>query len=151
MCSVRDSEMAVLDGVKAKQRDTAPFKGMAEEEHKRDYYLIWVTLSGPSLTRFRTCSPQSLAFISIGFQCLSLLLWHSVICQVKGQWDDIIFRDPLNALAGIENYKSMLWGLRFHGRIFFRALWVDIVSVWQLVEKKTIMVRWIVHGIPRVP
>lgn len=43
--------------------------------------------------------------------------------------DDIIFRDPMNALAGIENYKSVFWGLRFHGRIFFRALWVNIVSV----------------------
>lgn len=65
--------------------------------------------------------------------------------------DDIIFRDPMNALAGIDNYKSMLWGLRFHGRIFFRARWVDIVSVWQPVEKNTIMVRWIIHGIPRGP
>ncbi|KAG6437634.1 hypothetical protein SASPL_102555 [Salvia splendens] len=65
--------------------------------------------------------------------------------------EDIIFRDPMNAFAGIENYKSMLWGLRFHGRISFRALWVDIVSVWQPVDKNTIMVHWIVHGIPRGP
>lgn len=64
--------------------------------------------------------------------------------------DDIVFKDPLNTFIGIENYKSIFWALRFHGRIFFKALWVDIISVWQPVES-TIMVRWTVHGIPRVP
>ncbi|KAG8391892.1 hypothetical protein BUALT_Bualt01G0234200 [Buddleja alternifolia] len=64
--------------------------------------------------------------------------------------DDIVFKDPLNTFAGIENYKSIFWALRFHGRIFFKALWVDIVSVWQPVEN-VIMVRWTVHGIPRIP
>lgn len=63
--------------------------------------------------------------------------------------DDIVFKDPLNTFAGIENYKSILWALRFHGKIFFKALWVDIVSVWQPSENM-IMVRWTVHGIPRV-
>ena len=61
-----------------------------------------------------------------------------------------MFKDPLNTFAGIENYKSIFWGLRFHGRIFFRALWIDIISVWQPVDNM-IMVRWTVHGIPRVP
>lgn len=51
---------------------------------------------------------------------------------------------------GIENYKSIFWALRFHGRIFFKALWVEMSSVWQPVEN-VIMVRWTVHGIPRVP
>ncbi|KAK4418582.1 hypothetical protein Salat_2271000 [Sesamum alatum] len=64
--------------------------------------------------------------------------------------DDIVFKDPLNTFSGIENYKSIFWALRFHGRIFFRALWVDIVSVWQPVENM-IIVRWTVHGIPRIP
>ncbi|BAT98016.1 hypothetical protein LR48_Vigan11g027400 [Vigna angularis] len=63
--------------------------------------------------------------------------------------DDIVFKDPMNTFIGIENYKSIFWGLRFHGRIFFKALWVDIISVWQPVEN-VIMVRWTVHGIPRV-
>lgn len=63
--------------------------------------------------------------------------------------DDIVFRDPMNTFAGINNYKSIFWGLRFHGRIFFRALWVDIVRVSQPVDS-TIIVRWIVHGIPRL-
>lgn len=64
--------------------------------------------------------------------------------------DDIVFKDPLNTFIGIQNYKSIFWALRFHGRIFFKALWVDIISVWQPMEN-VIMVRWTVHGIPRVP
>ncbi|PWA95651.1 hypothetical protein CTI12_AA046180 [Artemisia annua] len=64
--------------------------------------------------------------------------------------DDIVFKDPLNTFFGIENYKSIYGALRFNGRIFFKALWVDIISVWQPVES-TIMIRWTVHGIPRVP
>ncbi|KAL1366995.1 hypothetical protein HN51_021040 [Arachis hypogaea] len=64
--------------------------------------------------------------------------------------DDIVFKDPLNTFMGIENYKSIFWALRFHGRIFFKALWIDISTVWQPVED-IIMIRWTVHGIPRVP
>lgn len=61
-----------------------------------------------------------------------------------------MLKDPLNTFMGIENYKSIFWNLRFHGKIFFKALWIDINSVWQPVEN-VIMVRWTVHGIPRVP
>lgn len=64
--------------------------------------------------------------------------------------DDIVLRDPLNTFMGIDNYKSILWALRFHGRIFFKALCVDIVSIWQPTEN-TLMIRWTVHGIPRGP
>lgn len=64
--------------------------------------------------------------------------------------DDIVFKDPLNTFIGVENYKSIFWGLRFHGRIFFKALWIDLISVSQPVEN-VITVRWTVHGIPRVP
>ncbi|XP_024388294.1 uncharacterized protein [Physcomitrium patens] len=64
--------------------------------------------------------------------------------------EDITFSDPMNTFSGIENYKTLFWALRFHGRIFFKALWVEIVRVWQPSEK-VIMVRWIVRGIPRVP
>ncbi|KAG5100864.1 hypothetical protein JHK82_045916 [Glycine max] len=63
--------------------------------------------------------------------------------------DDIVFKDPMNTFIGIENYKSIFWALRFHGMMFFKALWVEISSVWQPVEN-VIMVRWTVHGIPRV-
>lgn len=64
--------------------------------------------------------------------------------------DDIVLKDPLNTFIGIENYKSVFWALRFHGRLFFKALWIDISSMSQPVEN-VIMVRWTVHGIPRVP
>ncbi|KAJ4950409.1 hypothetical protein NE237_027241 [Protea cynaroides] len=64
--------------------------------------------------------------------------------------DDIAFKDPLNTFVGKQNYKSLFWALRFHGRVFFKALWVDILSMWQPFES-VIMVRWTVHGIPRVP
>jgi hypothetical protein len=56
----------------------------------------------------------------------------------------------MNTFQGIENYKTLFWALRFHGRIFFKALWVEIVRVWQPSDK-VIMVRWIVRGVPRVP
>ncbi|XP_052153787.1 uncharacterized protein LOC127771877 [Oryza glaberrima] len=64
--------------------------------------------------------------------------------------EDIVFKDPLNKFEGIDNYKRIFWALRFTGRIFFKALWVDIVSIWQPAEN-LIMIRWIAHGIPRVP
>ncbi|CAL9097838.1 unnamed protein product [Musa textilis] len=64
--------------------------------------------------------------------------------------DDIVFKDPLNTFAGIDNYKRIFWALRLSGRIFFRAIWINIVSIWQPAEN-VIMIRWIVHGIPRVP
>ncbi|CAK9882486.1 unnamed protein product [Sphagnum jensenii] len=64
--------------------------------------------------------------------------------------DDVVFQDPMNTFKGIDNYKLIFWALRFHGRIFFKALWVDIIRVWQPSDN-VIMVRWTVHGIPRVP
>ncbi|KAJ0971500.1 hypothetical protein J5N97_019459 [Dioscorea zingiberensis] len=64
--------------------------------------------------------------------------------------DDIVFKDPLNTFVGIDNYKLIFWALRFCGQFFFKVLWVDIVSIWQPVEN-IIMIRWIVHGTPRVP
>ncbi|KAG2290569.1 hypothetical protein Bca4012_034879 [Brassica carinata] len=64
--------------------------------------------------------------------------------------DDIVFKDPMNTFTGIDNYKSILWALCFHGRIFFRALCIDIVSVWQPTEN-TLLIRWTVYGIPRGP
>lgn len=73
---------------------------------------------------------------------------NSFLCTLDR--DDIVFKDPLNTFSGIQNYKSIFWALRFHGRIFFKALWIDVISVWQPMEN-SIMVRWTVHGIPRVP
>lgn len=64
--------------------------------------------------------------------------------------DDITFKDPMNTFMGIENYKSIFSALRFHGQIFFKALWVDVISVLQPMDN-VIMIRWTIHGIPRVP
>ncbi len=88
-------------------------------------------------------------------------LWFHICCEypLVSNWlwwclcccrDDVVFRDPMNTFEGIDNYKLVFWALRFHGRIFFKALWVDIVRVWQPSDK-VIMVRWTVRGIPRVP
>ncbi len=64
--------------------------------------------------------------------------------------EDIVFRDPRNVFRGIKNYRTIFWSLRFHGRIFFRHLYVEILSIWQPGDKQ-IKMRWKVHGIPRVP
>ncbi|KAM0938420.1 putative NTF2-like domain superfamily protein [Dioscorea sansibarensis] len=64
--------------------------------------------------------------------------------------DDVVFKDPVNAFTGIGNYKLIFSALRFSGRLCFKALWVEIVSIWQPM-KNIIMIRWIAHGVPRVP
>ncbi|KAH7441264.1 hypothetical protein KP509_03G031300 [Ceratopteris richardii] len=64
--------------------------------------------------------------------------------------EDIVFRDPANVVAGINNYKLIYKALRFHGGLFFKALWVDVLRIWQPSDN-VIMVRWQVRGIPRVP
>lgn len=101
-----------------------------EEEEKRNYYLN----TGYAIRTIRE------EFPSLFYKELSFDIYR----------DDIVFKDPLNTFTGIDNYKSIFWALRFHGRMLFRALWIDIVSVWQPVENM-IIVRWTVHGIPRVP
>ncbi|KAL1546382.1 hypothetical protein AAHA92_22984 [Salvia divinorum] len=92
VCSLRDSEMVRWSYGEVKQRETAPFKGNAEEEDKRDYY-----------GRHHLQRPDERS------------CWHREL-QI-----DVVGR--------------------FHGRIFFQALWVDIVSVWQPMEKKTMLDR----------
>ncbi|PKA59038.1 hypothetical protein AXF42_Ash001131 [Apostasia shenzhenica] len=71
-------------------------------------------------------------------------------CDGAYSRDDIVFKDPLNTFVGIDNYKRIFSALRFIAPILFKDLWVDIVSVWQPVES-TIMIRWTVYSIPRVP
>ncbi|KMT20384.1 hypothetical protein BVRB_1g003830 [Beta vulgaris subsp. vulgaris] len=105
-------------------------KKKKEDEEKQDYYLNM----GYAIRCLREEFPELFC------KELSFDIYR----------DDIVFKDPLNTFAGIENYKSIFWALRFHGKIFFRALWIEIISVWQPVEN-VILVRWTVHGIPRVP
>ncbi|RDX91200.1 hypothetical protein CR513_26840, partial [Mucuna pruriens] len=64
--------------------------------------------------------------------------------------DDITFMDPLNTFTGIEKYKLIFWALRFHGKILFRDIAVDVYRVWQPSEN-VILVRWNLRGVPRVP
>ncbi|KAH7557865.1 hypothetical protein JRO89_XS11G0231100 [Xanthoceras sorbifolium] len=64
--------------------------------------------------------------------------------------DDITFVDPLNTFTGIENYKLIFWALRFHGKILFREISLDVLRVWQPSEN-VILIRWNLRAVPRVP
>ncbi|XP_052208396.1 uncharacterized protein LOC127812109 [Diospyros lotus] len=64
--------------------------------------------------------------------------------------DDVTFSDPLNTFAGIENYKLIFRALRFHGRILFREIGLEVLRIWQPSEN-VILIRWNLRGIPRVP
>jgi hypothetical protein len=64
--------------------------------------------------------------------------------------DDITFRDPRNSFTGMKNYQLIFWSLRFHGRIFFSSLYVEVRRIWQPSDG-VICMRWTVHGVPRVP
>ncbi|KAL3829705.1 hypothetical protein ACJIZ3_018507 [Penstemon smallii] len=128
-----EDNMRWLYGQMKLQNDTAPFsskKSNEKEVKKQDYYVN----TGYAIRTLREEFPE------LFYRELSFDIYR----------DDIVFKDPLNTFAGIDNYKTIFWALRFHGRIFFKALWVDIVSVWQPVEN-VIIVRWTVHGIPRIP
>ncbi|GMH07944.1 hypothetical protein Nepgr_009784 [Nepenthes gracilis] len=64
--------------------------------------------------------------------------------------DDITFIDPLNTFSGIEKYKLIFWALRFHGRILFREIDLEVLRIWQPSENM-ILIRWNLRGVPRVP
>ncbi|MFS7925017.1 putative NTF2-like domain superfamily protein [Helianthus anomalus] len=132
----RRSRLKVSSRVKDLEPCVSTIKQVEEEEEKQNYYVNTGTYYGYKiLFRYQLCSRLT----------AKTLFFKKTIDR-----DDIVFKDPLNSFFGIENYKSIFWALRFTGRIFFKALWVDIISVWQPVET-TIMIRWTVHGIPRLP
>lgn len=56
----------------------------------------------------------------------------------------------MNTFSGIENYKLIFWALRFHGKILFRDISLEIFRVWQPSENM-ILIRWTLKGVPRVP
>ncbi|KAF9587653.1 hypothetical protein IFM89_004485 [Coptis chinensis] len=64
--------------------------------------------------------------------------------------DDITFIDPLNTFTGMEKYKLIFWALRFHGRILFRDISLEVFRIWQPSEN-VILIRWNLRGVPRVP
>ncbi|KAK9103780.1 hypothetical protein Sjap_021034 [Stephania japonica] len=127
--SVTVSELGAMSS-RVLWRFSAPVKQSEVDEEKQKYYVN----AGYAIRALREEFPH------LFYRELSFDMFR----------DDIVLKDPMNTFVGIENYKYIFWSLRFHGRIFFRALWLDIVSVWQPAEN-TIMVRWTVHGIPRVP
>ncbi|WCJ28528.1 hypothetical protein M5689_010223 [Euphorbia peplus] len=64
--------------------------------------------------------------------------------------DDITFIDPLNTFSGIDKYKLIFWALRFHGKILFRDISLEVYRIWQPSEN-VILIRWNLKGVPRVP
>ncbi|KAK1280683.1 hypothetical protein QJS04_geneDACA014890 [Acorus gramineus] len=64
--------------------------------------------------------------------------------------DDVTFVDPLNTFRGIDNYRLIFRALRFHGRMLFREIDVEVTRVWQPSDR-VILVRWDLRGVPRVP
>ena len=48
--------------------------------------------------------------------------------------DDVTFVDPMDIFNGIDNYKLIFWALRFHGKILFRDISLEIFRVWQPSE-----------------
>uniref|UniRef100_A0A1D1XRG4 Uncharacterized protein C6orf136 n=1 Tax=Anthurium amnicola TaxID=1678845 RepID=A0A1D1XRG4_9ARAE len=153
---------------RAKDREEA--RVIRVSDPVREGRLISPLLAGP-LLRLSPSSPPSPSpslkeqqrgegddrqryYVNMGYAIRTLREEFPVIFYREPSFDiyreDIVFKDPLNTFVGINNYKRIFWALRMSGRMFFKALWVDIVSVWQPVEN-SIMIRWIVHGIPRVP
>ncbi|PPD87506.1 hypothetical protein GOBAR_DD15560 [Gossypium barbadense] len=100
-------------------------KSSKEEEEKQDYYVNM----GYAIRTLREELPdifyRELSFDIYRKKVLALSLEHRELFILLGTaipWEDI----------------------------FSNALWLDIVSVWQPMEN-VIMVRWTIHGIPRVP
>ncbi|XP_078436779.1 uncharacterized protein LOC144707515 [Wolffia australiana] len=63
---------------------------------------------------------------------------------------DITFSDPLNSFQGIDSYRLIFWALRFHGRMLFREIELEVLRIWQLSDD-VILIRWRLKGVPRVP
>jgi hypothetical protein len=87
------------------------------------------------------------------------LLWHSFYstnaslaltlhCADSIYREDIVFKDPNLQFKGMKNYKIIFWSLRFHGRLFFKQIYVDVLRIWQ-PEDHQIKMRWRVHAAPR--
>lgn len=90
-------------------------------------------------------------FLSISGLCVWFPRKFETFCLLSSFLrDDITFADPLNTFTGIENYKLIFWALRFHGKILFREIALDVFRVWQPSEN-VILIRWNLKGVPRVP
>ena len=63
---------------------------------------------------------------------------------------DVYFQDPVNNFKGKINYRIIFWTLRFHGQLFFSAIYFDLHDVSQTASD-TIVANWTVRGTLRVP
>lgn len=63
---------------------------------------------------------------------------------------DISFQDPVNKFKGKLSYRIIFWTLRFHAQLFFIKIFFDLHEVSQS-DKDTILAKWTVRGILRVP
>ncbi|GAC1461250.1 MAG: hypothetical protein NVS2B14_07280 [Chamaesiphon sp.] len=63
---------------------------------------------------------------------------------------DIYFQKPVNKFKGKINYRIIFWTSRFHGQLFFRQIYFDLHEVYKTAEN-TILAKWTVHGVLRVP
>jgi hypothetical protein len=63
---------------------------------------------------------------------------------------DIYFQDPVNKFKGKMNYRIIFWTLRFHAQLFFSKIYFDLHEVHQ-TDKDTILAKWTVRGVLRVP
>ncbi len=63
---------------------------------------------------------------------------------------DIYFQDPVNKFKGKVNYRIIFWTLRFHAQLFFTKIYFDLHDVEQS-DEETILAKWTVRGILRVP
>lgn len=106
----------------------------------------------PQRTRNQERGPDYFANVGDAIRCLreDIPLLFTQELNYSIYRDDVTFRDPRNCFQGIKNYQLIFWSLRFHGKIFFKTLYVDVKRIWQ-PEDNLIKMRWTVHGIPRVP
>lgn len=58
---------------------------------------------------------------------------------------DICFTDPINTFHGKLSYRLVYWSLRFHGRLFFTQIDLDLHDVKQ-VDNNVIGAYWTVKG-----
>jgi hypothetical protein len=63
---------------------------------------------------------------------------------------DIFFQDPVNKFKGKLSYRIIFWTLRFHAQLFFTKIFFDLHEVLQ-PDKDTVLAKWTVRGILRVP
>lgn len=63
---------------------------------------------------------------------------------------DICFTDPINTFHGKLSYRLVYWSLRFHGRLFFTQIDLDLHDVKQ-VDNNVIEAYWTVKGTLRLP